>query len=219
MPDPADKTPGEVLDWTMRVRLVGDRFFFWDMLRWAFLTGVAVTALLGVVFVSIGRAKTLPFLLAHVWIILAGVLCACFLIALIVFRNRYFVRYRLDQAGVSCALAHDSKSLGSAAGQAAVALGVLTRSPAAAGAGLLAAAGQEHALFWKEIRRIRAYDGARVISLRNSWRTVFRLHCADADSYARVKAVVAARVAAAGGREEGRRSHGAPGPRAPPTAR
>ncbi|MBI4879202.1 MAG: hypothetical protein HY812_06025 [Planctomycetes bacterium] len=199
MPNVADQTPGDVLDWTMRVRLVGDRFFFWDMLRWAFLTGLAVTVLLAVVFVAVGRAETLPFLLAHVWIILAGVLGACFLIALIVFRNRYFVRYLLDEKGVCCALVHDTASLGSAAGKMAVALGVLTRSPAAAGAGLLAAAGQAHALRWQEIRKIRVYDGPRVISLRNSWRTVFRLHCADADSYAQVKALVVARVSAAGG--------------------
>jgi hypothetical protein len=59
----------------------------------------------------------------------------------------------------------------------AVVLGALAGRPGVAGAGLLAMSQEMVSVEWREVHRINVYPQARVISLMNSWRVVFRLYC------------------------------------------
>ncbi len=57
------------------------------------------------------------------------------------------------------------------------AVGAPHGSPTTAGAGALPRCHEHLHLEWEGIREVRYYPSARVIAIRNSWRTMLRLHC------------------------------------------
>lgn len=183
------------LAWAARVPMLGSRFFWGDMLRWALLTGVACSIILAVVFQVVPDAGPLIPVLGYIWIVVAGLFVATLLIALVMFRNAYVAAYRLDAHGIGYELVSASSKLGRAVTAGTLALGLLTGSAQGAGAGLLAAAGRSVDVTWAEVKRIIRYPHDRVISIRNAWRTLFRLHCADDETYERVAAFVDERLA------------------------
>ena len=191
----AEEMAGEAR-WTMRVPMVTDRFFLWDMLRWVALTGLFVSVLASLVFVFVGEAESLPMLLGILWMAVAGLFVFSYLIALVVFRNRYFVQYTVDETGIRHAMTGTSKNLVGTAAIGSVVFGALAGSPGAAGAGLLAASRSAIVVPWSEIRSITEHPTARVLSIRNRWRTLCRLRCPDRPSYERVLALVRTHIPA-----------------------
>lgn len=190
MPAVAKPETDTHLEWVARVPMVGDRFFTGDILRWVVLTGLVVSAIVAGISIAVDSPRMLPLLLKAVWIVVGALFVASHLIALVFFRNHYYVHYRLDPKAAHYSLARDAKAMSGALATAGMGLGVLRLSPLPAGAGLLARAGSDLRVPWSEVKRVHAHDGARVLSIRNGWRTLFRLRCADDASYARVKAAV-----------------------------
>lgn len=180
--------------WTADVRMLGDRFFLFDIARWAALTGVATSALLAAVFATTGRLDTFAFLLPYLWLVVLGLFAFSWLIAPLLLGNRYAVENRIDATGAHQAIARGRVTR---AARGATLAGALASSPTAAGAGLLAEAGSTASIAWRDVRRVRIHERARVLSLQNSWRTVLRLRCADDDRFREVREFVDRRRALA----------------------
>jgi hypothetical protein len=70
-----------------------------------------------------------------------------------------------------------------------VALGALAGKPGVAGAGLLGMSQETVSITWPEVCRLKVHLEARVISLMNSWRVVFRLYCTP-ENFSEVLAAV-----------------------------
>jgi len=60
-----------------------------------------------------------------------------------------------------------------------VVVGLLAKKPAVAGSGLLAKAGEDGFISWKEIGRIKSYADVQVITVMNRWRVVTRVYATD----------------------------------------
>jgi len=120
-------------------------------------------------------------------------------IALVLYMNRYFVRTVLSDEGINSELVKWSGKLGKAVAAGNLVIGVLTTSPTAAGAGLLADVQRSVFVPWKGIHKITRFPSHRVITVSNSWRPVIRLHCPNDEIYRRAQELLETRVPEAGG--------------------
>lgn len=185
----------ETVEWEYRIPLLTNRFMLWDIAR---LTGVSVLIMYALVaimgwFVDGYLALLPPAVLA----IAAGILLGLFVIASALLGNQITATFAVGPEGV----AYRSESRKRKASRLAIALGVLGRDPGLTGAGLLAYSRETSVWPWEEIHAARYYPQSRVIVLRNSWRTMLRLHC-TAENYDAVRALVEAGIASGAGQRE-----------------
>lgn len=104
----------------------------------------------------------------------ASVLVVLFVLtAALVYRNAFHATFSIAPEGVGFTSGARERGLN----RLAVLGGVLAGRPGVAGAGVLAATREEVGFGWEDIHGVTVYPDARVISLRNHWRTVLRLHC------------------------------------------
>ncbi|MDO8963353.1 MAG: hypothetical protein Q7W30_02555 [Coriobacteriia bacterium] len=73
-------------------------------------------------------------------------------------------------------------------------LALLAGKPGPAGSALIASSHEDGLYEWSEIYRINAHPGPRVISLRNSWRVLYRLYCTP-ETYDQALAICERKVA------------------------
>lgn len=175
---PPDGSHGEGLQWTIVVPLATDRFMLYDAGKILAITGLALGAGGGVVALFLGGADAALSEWAMAYSILAAVLlgigASLLLVMLLLFRDRFPVRITLEKSGV---LWESLSSRGRWAGRLAILFGAFAGNPAVAGAGLLAEARQAAGMNWSEVRRVHLYPQLCVVSLKNAWRVVLRLHC------------------------------------------
>lgn len=196
-----------VIEWTYHVPLLTSRFMLWDFVR-----VIVVSVLLMYVLVAFmgwlaeGELVLLP---PQVFVIVGGVMFMLLAIAALLLGNHVDVTFAVGPEGVTFASGSRERKWN----RAAVVLGMLAGSASTTGAGLLASSREQGGWGWAGIHAARYFPGQRVISLRNTWRTVLRLHC-TAGEYERVRAIVAS------GLERGialraQESPAAPAPRRP----
>lgn len=196
-PRPADQRPA--IEWTYRIPILTSRFMLWDFAR---VTAISVSmmyllvALMG--WVVDGEPALLPL---RVPLMVGGILLALFFIVGVLMGNRFTMTFAVKPDGVT----YSSGSREKRRNRAAVLFGALGRNATTTGAGFLATAGEQGGWKWRDLYSARYFPRQRVISLRNSWRTVLRLHC-TAEDYERVRAAVAA------GLERGAAARGADAP-------
>jgi hypothetical protein len=143
----------------------------WDLAR---VLGLALLLMtLAVVFVGVFVGEGLVLLPLVAYVAGGGVVAALFVIASLLLGNGYDAQFAVGPAGVL----YQSGSRGQSVSRVAILAGVLARSPAAAGAGLIAASREVTAIPWTDVERIQIHRGPRVISLQSKWRTLLRLHC------------------------------------------
>ncbi|MHB8050632.1 MAG: hypothetical protein ACYDHQ_05355 [Coriobacteriia bacterium] len=176
------------IEWSYRVPLLTSRFMLWDFLR---VTLLSVLGMYLAVFlmglIADGEIIVLPL---QVFAIVAGIMLGLFVLASLLLGNHVPMTFSVRPDGVAYGMGRRQKGLN----RAAVILGALSGSPTTAGAGLLAASREQGGWTWGELREARYFSGPRVISLRNSWRTVLRLHCTP-ENYEQVRDVVAVGLA------------------------
>ncbi len=196
-PRPTDQSPA--LEWTYRIPLLTSRFMLWDFAR---VTAISVSMMYLLVavmgWVVDGEPALLPL---EVPLMVGGILLALFFIVGVLMGNRFTMTFVVKADGVT----YSSGSREKRWNRAAVLFGALGRNVTTTGAGLLATAGEQGGWKWSDLHSARYFPRQRVISLRNSWRTVLRLHC-TAEDYERVRAAVAA------GLERGAATRGADTP-------
>ena len=173
------------IEWTYRVPLLTSRFMLWDFARVIVLS--ALLMYVAVAFVGWLAEGELVLLPPQVFVIVGGVMFMLLAIAALLLGNHVTMTFAVGPEGVTYASGSRERKWN----RAAVVLGVLAGSASTAGAGLLSASREQGGGGWAEIHAARYFPGQRVISLRNTWRTVLRLHCTAAE-YERVRAIVAA---------------------------
>lgn len=186
-----DRSPAkdmETVEWEYRIPLLTNRFMLWDIAR---LIGVSVLIMYALVaimgwFVDGYLALLPPAVLA----IAAGILLGLFAIASVLLGNQITATFAVGPEGVAYRAGARERKLS----RLAIALGVLGLNPGVTGAGLLTYSRETSVWPWEEIHAARYYPQSRVIALRNSWRTMLRLHC-TAENYDAIRALVEAGIA------------------------
>lgn len=115
-----------------------------------------------------------------------GLFLLVIVVALVFYRNRMPMRFRVDAAGASASVIDRRARIVS---KVAIATGLLTGKPGVAGAGMISANTSKQEILWEAIARARFHPRWRTISLANSWRTVLVLFCRD-DNYDAVTSTV-----------------------------
>ncbi len=126
--------------------------------------------------------------------LIAATLVLTWLFVLIVYRNRYEAEFALDAAGVLCQTRTRQAGKNRIVNALAVLLGLLSRTPAAVGAGLLAQSRQRVTLRWGRITSVKYRPRQRTILLRAGWMERIALFCTP-ENYATVESEVEARTA------------------------
>lgn len=159
------------LEWTYDIPLLTSRFMVWDFVRVILLS---VTAMY--VIVAVGGLiveQELIILPAFVFFLTAGIMFGLFVLTSLLLGNRQGARFIVSSRGVE----YRAEKRERAINRLAVLVGLLALNPTTAGAGTLAMTREKMFLPWESIERVVVYPRPRVIALRNSWRTVLRLHC------------------------------------------
>lgn len=153
------------------IPLLNNRFFMWDFLK---VIVISVLGLWVAVFaVSLALNPSDPVLLPWQFPALCGgIVAVCFVIACLVMGNGYGATFVIDDEGVRWGSGPKEKRVN----MAVTVVGVLAGSAQVAGAGLLAQSEQSGLIRWANVRRLNVHPGPRVISVRNRWRVVVRLH-------------------------------------------
>ena len=99
-------------------------------------------------------------------------------VMLVIYRNRFPVRFTVNNKGVTIEVTKSQKKMNTAV----ILLGILGGNPGTAGSGLLAKSQECQSFGWVDVFHIKLFPGMRVVELRNSWRTVARIYC-TAENY------------------------------------
>lgn len=169
-PAAAPVTPGRI-EWRYDIPLLTSRFMLWDFLRVTLLS--AALMYLIVIVAGLVFGQELILLPWQVPAIIVGVLLGLFVLASLLLGNRQGARFAVDAKGVE----YHAEKRESRMNRIVATVGALMGSPTTAGAGALAMSREHLHLEWEGIREVRYYPSARVIAVRNSWRTMLRLHC------------------------------------------
>lgn len=169
-PAAAPVTPGRI-EWRYDIPLLTSRFMLWDFLRVTLLSAALMYVI--VIVAGLVFGQELILLPWQVPAIIVGVLLGLFVLASLLLGNRQGARFAVDAKGVE----YHAEKRESRMNRFVAAVGALMGSPTTAGAGALAMSREHLHLEWEGIREVRYYPSARVIAIRNSWRTMLRLHC------------------------------------------
>lgn len=177
-----------VIEWEYRIPLITSRFMLWDFARVIVLSVLIMYVLVALTGLLVeGELVILP---PQVFLITAGILVGLLLIVVLLMGNGFSQTFTVDSVG---GVRYAAGSREQKWNRAAVILGALRGSPTTAGAGLLGVTREKGGWTWRQVYAARYFPRQRVISLRNSWRTVIRLHCTP-ENYEQVRALVAAGV-------------------------
>jgi hypothetical protein len=188
-----DKTDQPLAFWEVGIQLAGNRFYIYDLAKLFFFTFLITAGISLLICIISGKIDAFPFMLKIFFCLAAGITILSYLISLLLFANRYAMRFELSEKKV----AWETRSkAGRAAGPLAFIIGLLSGKPTVAGVGALAIAGQAGRISWKKIRKFKEYPAQRVIVLKNSWRVVARLFCTP-ENYGQVSDIVRGHATAA----------------------
>jgi hypothetical protein len=161
------------------------------------LAGGIMAALMCFMMWVTDQLRNVVPMLELIGICLGVVVVLCFLVSLVVFRNRMHFRFRVDDKSAEVELI-DTRA--KTANAVALVGGVLTGEPALAGMGLIGMSGTKQSAVWSAIVRARYHPACHTVSLSNGWRTVINLFCTP-ENYGAVAAAVYDTLAAQPPRE------------------
>lgn len=177
-----------VITWDRDVPLLTNRFILWDLARAAVISALLMEALVAVMgLLAEGELVILPW---QAPVLGAGALMVLMAVACLLLGNRVGMWAGVGPAGVAWASGRREKAVN----RGVAVIGALAGSATTAGAGLLATASETGAVEWRDVHRAIEHPARRVISIRNSWRTVVRLYCTP-ENHEAVTAIVREGVA------------------------
>ncbi len=165
-----EQRQGEI-EWTFNVPLLTSRFMLWDFLRVILLSVMAMYVIVAVGGLIVERE--LIILPLEVFLLTTGIMFGLFVLTSLLLGNHQGARFTVGPKGVEYRAEKRERSMN----KLVVLVGLLARNPTTAGAGTLAMTRERLFLPWGSIHRVVVHRRERVIALRNSWRTVLRLHC------------------------------------------
>ena len=163
------------ISWDVDIPVATDRHVLGDILKAIGSAFLLVAIILSVVLVR-SRPRLEDFLnMFKVVGALAGIFLAlAWIIALVVFGNKYHARFTVAQKGVSFeTLDKRAKT----AGRLATVVGAFSGKPGVAGSGLLAMSQQSMSIRWRGVFKAVFDDRRKTIVLRNTWRKILVIYC------------------------------------------
>lgn len=154
-----------VMEWTIQISLWRDR-----VIRTQLGLGIGIPfGILCLVLVFVGAWQGL---------VLVGLLFVLtFLLVSFIYRGGLALHYVIDDKGILCEnRADQAKRVRRMAGLTFV-LGLLTRNPTAAGAGLLGGTRTREFLSWKGIRKVRVVESNHCLLVRAGPMSLISVHC------------------------------------------
>lgn len=131
-----------------------------------------------VIVLTSGRSRDTLYALG----LIIALLFLTWLFIMLVYGGRYDAEFVLDDKGALCRTQAKQARKNRVINALTVALGLLSGRPAAAGAGMLAQAGQEVFIGWNHVRKVEYRPQSRTILLRGGWTEQIALFC-TADNY------------------------------------
>jgi hypothetical protein len=174
------------LTWDADVSLITHPVMLANFAKILVLSGSIMTALLCFMMAINGEWHAIGAILELTGICLSVVAVLFVVVALVVFRNRMHMRFRLDDKSVGVEVI-DTRA--KTASKIAAVAGALAGKPGVAGAGLIAMSTTTQTAVWSSIARARYHPAWHAILLSNGWRTVINLFCTP-ENYAAVAAAV-----------------------------
>lgn len=111
------------------------------------------------------------------------------LLIMVVYRGKYDVEYLLDNRGAFCRTQKKQAKANRRINGLTVALGLLSGTPSASGAGMLAQLRQDEFLKWNCVTSVKYKPRQNVIILRGGWTENITLFCSK-ENYAQVAQLV-----------------------------
>jgi len=158
--------------WEKEFSLLTNRFILKDLFKVVFFAILIFQALLVLATFLVGKDLADVIMPLYVDIVIFAGMCLLFLFSMLLLGNRYNVEFTIDEKGMSYKSGLREKRI-----NRLVLFLLLITKPRMSGAGILAVSGESGSFDWKEIYKITPYSGAKVIEVKNSWRTVVRLYC------------------------------------------
>lgn len=169
---PDTRTP--LLTWRIDIPLVNNRFVLWDSVKVTLISAGIMWALVAILSLAAdGEPLLLPLgfvavVTAIVWVLL--------LLACLILLNRWGFTNTLYEEGAGYESGEREKRVNRLLSGFGL-LGSLSGSTGGLGSALLARSREDGFYPWTDVHRLISHPGPRVISLRNSWRVVYRLYC------------------------------------------
>lgn len=177
---------GSEVKWNFDIPMLTSRFVLFDLLKLIVLTPLLACVVAVPIFVAVNgldwdALRGLGMLL----LVGTGVLAALLVISILLFYwNRFPVAFTVNAEGAVMEMTRKQKRINSWLFWMALLMG----KPGAMGTALIARSQESIGMSWADTRQIDYFPRQRVISLRNSWRTVLRLHCTP-ENYEAVAAI------------------------------
>ncbi len=160
--------------WEVRISLSTNPFILKQLGMMLLFPSLFMAMLLSFLLLVTGEPEGIPeILLASIAVVLGMGLLLLFII-LLVFRNRFHVRFSIDAEGVLWEILDKLSKISS---RLAVAAGLLDTSPLISATGIQALSREKEFISWKDVESAEYNQGRHMILLRNSWRPVMMLIC------------------------------------------
>lgn|GEM_PF-1228269 len=179
--------PENAVTWEFRIPLVNNPHIMLDFAKVWGISGLITILLVSALGFFVGDWQPhiyLEFIRAML-LVIDGLAVLTILIMLIWFGNRFYAVFSVDSDGASYNVGRKQSKVNTAV----VILGALAGKPGVAGAGLLAKSQESGFIPWDTVYKVIYFPNSRVISLKNTWRTIVRLYCTE-ENYEEVKAIV-----------------------------
>ncbi len=156
--------------------------------------GLAVGIPFGLVALVIGLASGKSVYTLYGLGLLAALLLLTWIFIMAVYRGRYEAEFVLDAKGALCRTQAEQAEKNRLVNALTVIFGFLSRSPAAAGAGMLAHSRQEVLLRWNRVTKVKYRPKNRTILLRGGFSEQIALFCSG-ENYPQIERAVMLRTA------------------------
>lgn len=172
-----DESDPSALSWEIRIPLVTNGLMLLDWTKVLLLSFLLMFSLLAIAFGTQGEWEPLLSLLPIFGLILGGIFVLGLLIMLLLFGNRFHMRFTLTEEGALMETLDRRARIANRLGGSK---------------GLLARSQETQAVSWSSVNRIALRSRSRTISLRNRWRKVMVIYC-TADNFAAVQQFLSSR--------------------------
>lgn len=181
----------KTIEWDIDVSILNNRFIMRELMKVlgiaagitaAIVLLISLPAILdGTVSSNSSNARGIKY--ALILVSITFLLTALFILAY--YGNRYSLSYTIDSKGVSTITREDQKNRNNKLNFLIVIIGILARSPSAAGAGFLASSHQNQNVSWKKVRKAVFYPDKSTITLSTGYGEKSIVFCTD-ENYSRI---------------------------------
>lgn len=188
----------EKFRWEMSVPIFGNTIILKQM---AIAIGIPFGLVIGILLIA-SRGEGARQYSRYGLALIAATFGLAYLVIMIAYGGKYQVGFVIDRAGVQCYTCGKQARRNLIINRLTVALGIMARRPATAGAGILAASRQSTSLRWHGIRKTKFHPGQYTITVHGGFAQQIAIFCTP-DNYATVEAFIRSRLCDLGRRVGG----------------